>query len=226
MDGREIVRRGYDTIARRYDAWSSGTPPTTDRHLSLLRSQVAPGDRVVDLGCGSGRRTLPFRARGLRWIGVDVSASQLELAREIDRDITLVQADIARPLFRPASFAAAVALFSIIHVPRERHATLLAELASWLRPTAPFVMTLGVSDDPGDIEPDWLGAPMYWSGFDAGTNIRLVQAAGFDVESAEIDDVLEDGEPVPFLCVLARRRESAAPTVRGSGASAPRTPPA
>jgi SAM-dependent methyltransferase len=205
MDETDIVRRGYDVVARRYDAWASSLPPTTERHLELLRSQTPSDARILDLGCGSGRRAAPRRVGAVRRIGVDISAAQLALARRIDPSFPAVQADIARPLFRAGSFDAAVALFSIIHVPRERQPTLFAELASWLRSRAPFVATLGTTDDPGSIEDDWLGAPMYWSGFDAGTNLRLLGEAGFRVEDARIDDVLEDGVPVSFLCVFARR---------------------
>lgn len=42
-------------------------------------------------------------------------------------------------------------------------------------------------------------------GFEARRNVTLVEAAGMTIVEHAIDDVLEDGEPVPFLCVFARR---------------------
>jgi hypothetical protein len=46
---------------------------------------------------------------------------------------------------------------------------------------------------------------MYFSGFDATTNRRLVREAGLDLLSAEEITSDEDGVPVTFLWVVARR---------------------
>jgi SAM-dependent methyltransferase len=203
-DPTDLVRRGYDAIAPAFLDWHAEPGPRTIEHVRLLAAELRPNDLLLDLGCGPGTKTADLGAG--RRFGVDVSAGQLAIACRLDPAFVVVQADIARPLFRPASFDAAVALFSIIHVPRERQAGVLALLAASLRPGAPFVATLGVGDNPGEIDDDWLGAPMYWSGFDAETNLRLLREAGFDLEDDAIEDVLEEGEPLRFLSVFARRR--------------------
>jgi hypothetical protein len=46
---------------------------------------------------------------------------------------------------------------------------------------------------------------MFFSHFDAGTNLRLVTESGFDVARQEVVAEDEDGEPASFLWVLARR---------------------
>ena len=63
---------------------------------------------------------------------------------------------------------------------------------------------MGSGDDPGTIQQDWLGTPMFFSGFDAAANTRLLQDAGFDIFEAEVITHEEDGQPVAFLWVLAR----------------------
>ncbi len=105
----------------------------------------------------------------------------------------------------PASFDAVVAFFSIIHVPREEQPELLAQIARWLRPGGLFVATMGARATENGYEEDWLGAPMYWSHFDAATNRRLVEEAGLVIESAELETADEDGLPVAFLWVVARK---------------------
>jgi len=51
--------------------------------LALDRLGLLPGQRVVDLGCGSGRTTLKLAARvGPEAVGVDISAEMLARARE------------------------------------------------------------------------------------------------------------------------------------------------
>ena len=40
---------------------------------------------------------------------------------------------------------------------------------------------------------------MFWSGFDAEENQRLVESAGLDIISATVETDLELGDPVSFL---------------------------
>jgi SAM-dependent methyltransferase len=59
-----------------------GGPPG---QLAMDRLELRPGQRVVDLGCGSGRTTLELAARvgpGGEVVGVDISAEMLARGRE------------------------------------------------------------------------------------------------------------------------------------------------
>jgi SAM-dependent methyltransferase len=55
-----------------------------DRTLTSLGVEIAPGDEIVEIGCGVGRITRPLaeRAGGVR--ALDVSPRMLELARELN----------------------------------------------------------------------------------------------------------------------------------------------
>jgi tellurite methyltransferase len=60
-----------------------GTDPTEfAREVSAL---LQPGARVLDLGCGEGRDSVFFAARGCDVTGVDVSASGLRKAERLAR---------------------------------------------------------------------------------------------------------------------------------------------
>jgi ubiquinone/menaquinone biosynthesis C-methylase UbiE/uncharacterized protein YbaR (Trm112 family) len=45
------------------------------------RRSVRPSERVLEIGCGSGRQTLPLTERGANVVAVDLSESMLSLAR-------------------------------------------------------------------------------------------------------------------------------------------------
>jgi hypothetical protein len=55
-------------------------------------------------------------------------------------------------------------------------------------------------------EQDWLGEPMFWSSFEPEMTTELVKSSGLAVEWARIETADEDGVPVRFLWILARRR--------------------
>ncbi len=75
--------------------------------------------------------------------------------------------------------------------------------------------TLGLGDCAASVDPNWLGAPMYWSSFDRATSLHLLGQAGFVVQRACEETADEDGVAVTFLWVLARRQRQEAPE-RGS----------
>jgi hypothetical protein len=56
-----------------------------------------------------------------------------------------------------------------------------------------------------DRTEEWLGVPMFFSGFDADTNRRLVREAGFELLVAEVVWMREPGLDVAFLWVLGQR---------------------
>src|SRR5207248_7752417 len=113
-------------------------------------------------GCGPGVPAARL-ARRHRLTCVDGSAAQLELARAAVPVAAFVHADMTALELSPASFDAAIALFSIPHVPRDEQLPLLRQIRGWLRPGGLFLATLAVSETAGVLDPDWLGVPMYAS---------------------------------------------------------------
>ena len=205
MDRRtEIVQRGYDRIGQDYAEWrSTHGPDVRGAYLERVCSSLTAGARVLDLGCGTGAHATAALAASYEVVGVDLSVQSLERARAVMRDVPLVQADITTVGFKPQSFDAVVAFYSLIHVPREDHAHVLAAVATWLRPGGWFVGSFGARTG-SDGEGEFLGASMYWSSWDEATTLRLVREAGLDVVSARRETEDEDGRPVEHFWIVAR----------------------
>jgi 2-polyprenyl-3-methyl-5-hydroxy-6-metoxy-1,4-benzoquinol methylase len=144
-------------------------------------------------------------ARGFDVVGIDGSANQVAMARRNVPAAEFIHGDMTTAAFRPGSFDAVAAFYSISHVPRDEHATLLQRVAHWLKPDGLLIASLGSSDCAGWIG-EWLGAEMFFSHYDAGTYERLVRAAGFTIECAELVD--QDKDDARFLWVIARRQET------------------
>jgi SAM-dependent methyltransferase len=206
QDPKRIVEDGYDRIAERYAEWSRGIrTEERGRYATLLLNLLSPGVTVLELGCGAGGPTTQALAARFRLTGVDLSARSIELAQRNVPGATFIHADMTRVSFPPQAFDGITAFYSIIHVPRAEHAPLLGRIASWLRPGGWFVAALGATDTEAGFETNWLGAPMYWSGYDPATGRRLVEAAGLVVQRATVETADEDGQPVSFLWVVAQR---------------------
>lgn len=201
-----LVARGYDRIATRFGEWSAGVRVDERERYTRLVTELNPaGARLLDLGCGAGAPTTKRLAEHFVVTGVDISPAQVAMARQNAPKATIVQADLLELTWPDASFAVVTAFYSITHLPRDRHAEVFAKIWRWLTPGGMFVAALGANDHPDAVDADWLGAPMFFSHFDAATNQRLLVAAGFTLEHAAVETAVEDGRPTPFLWVVARR---------------------
>jgi SAM-dependent methyltransferase len=205
MDPKRIVAAGYDTMAERYLEWSDLRPsPTRLRYLALALELIPPGSDVLELGCGAGIPMTAALARDSAVTGVDISATQLEMARRNVPSAAFIKADMTALAFEPASFDAVVAFYSLTHVPRDEQVDLIERIRGWLRPGGVFIASMGADDEPGEVEPDWLGVDMYFSHFGAKANRRLVERAGLVIERAELAVEPEDRHDARFLWVVAR----------------------
>lgn len=205
-DPKAIVARGYDAIAERYLAWAMGVR-VAERggYLQIVNNSLPDGAAVLELGCGAGIPITQRLAERFIVTGVDLSARQIELARRNVPTATFLHGDMTDVDFAPASFDGVCAFYAITHVPRAEHAAMLGKIATWLRPYGLFVASFSHYGSVGEIEADWLGAPMYFSGYDAETNRRLVTDAGLTIEIAQAETNDEFGKPATFFWIVARK---------------------
>ncbi len=205
MDPKRLVADGYDRIAEGLLRGHRPSPAGRRRaYLERLTDGLPDGAWVLDLGCGPGVPHTEWLSRRFRVVGVDISRSQLMIARRHVRCATFLLADMCSLQFRPESFDAIAAMYSIIHVPRGQHERLLQDLFAFLKPSGRLFAVLGAGAWEG-TEPNWLdlGAEMFWSHFDADTGLSLLRSARFrPVESKIEPDNLGGGA---HLFVLAEK---------------------
>lgn len=204
----EIVRRGYDRIAEEYLRSRRADDPDI-RLVWDLSEQITPGGRVLDAGCGAGWPISALLAERFVVSGIDLSTGQLRLATANVPDAGFAAADLRALPFIDATFAAIVSTYALIHVPREDHATVLAEMRRILQPAALLLVTMGASDLQDDVDDDYLGTgvAMYWSHYGREANLRLVESAGLEIVREELIVENEGFGGGAHLFVLARRPE-------------------
>jgi SAM-dependent methyltransferase len=203
-DAVRVVAAGYDALGARYGEWRGSVEANPVRPWLEEFERSIPAGRVVDLGCAAGEPATRFLIeRGRDVTGVDVSEVQLALARVAFPHARFVRADMTAFDLAPGSVAGVVALFSMIHVPRERLGATLGHIRRWLLPGGAFLATFTARDNPGAIE-DWLGTQMFFSGFAPVATIALLREAGFTIGRDEVISIREPEGDVSFHWVLAR----------------------
>ena len=206
-DPKQIVARGYDAIALRYAEWKDASGWPTMQWLRELLERLDDGSRVLELGCGRGVPATRELAKRHDVVGVDISSSQIALARHHVPEASFVHADVMELDLPAESFDAVVSIYMFGHIPSDEQGELVERIASWLRSGGWLLTTMGARDEdvPEMVEDDWLGAPMYFAGVGREKSLRWLDAAGLAVERAEVIPQIEHGQEVRFLWVLATK---------------------
>lgn len=101
--GGEWAQRTYEAMAPVYDAFTGHyeSEAWIADLVKALKRRGLTGNRLLDVGCGTGASFLPMLAEGWEVTGCDISAAMLELAREKAGDaVRLTLADMLElPVF-------------------------------------------------------------------------------------------------------------------------------
>ncbi|MBI4564548.1 MAG: methyltransferase domain-containing protein [Planctomycetes bacterium] len=149
------IRDTYDARAGRYDALVRMLSLGGDseyRRQAVAALRLRPGDRVLDVGCGTGlnfRWILKAVGPAGRMVGTDLSYGMLRRALR-HPNLRLVQATASRDIFKPASFDAILSTYVITTLLDQE---MIAPILGALKPGGRLV----IADDT--LPPGWFIGP-------------------------------------------------------------------
>jgi ubiquinone/menaquinone biosynthesis C-methylase UbiE len=150
---KQGVRGVYERIADEYDRRIPGRTPVdrrfTDSEMTFLLNRVSPGDTVLDMGCGTGRFTVPMAELGAEVTGFDLSPSMLAqlhaTARDRGQEVETCEGDMAHLPFDDGTFDVVTSMLALMHIPIEDRQRVFLEAARVLKPGGRFL--LGVKNE-------------------------------------------------------------------------------
>lgn len=141
------VRSAYEEPAQVAAFSAVAGEGLTPFEAALVRQGFVPGQRILDVGCGGGRETVPLVQAGFSLVAMDVSLAMIRAATAhaaaCGAHCPAVVASAAALPFKPGVFDGVAMLGQVIaHVPG-RQGRVAALRASWhaLRPGGTLIMT-------------------------------------------------------------------------------------
>ncbi len=155
-------------------------------YIDLEELDVRPGDRVLDLGCGSGQFSLPMLKRGYRMVSADLDAPRLKLFHELGSKDGLkgcpTRTDAAKLAFETACFDAVVCREMLEHIIDP--APVMDEIRRVLKPGGKLCVTVPSSRTERWfqwVNPEWLEMAGHVHVYSRKELTRVLEAGGFHV---------------------------------------------
>jgi ubiquinone/menaquinone biosynthesis C-methylase UbiE len=138
----------YNRIAGDYDkripGFTSLDATFSDTEISFVLDRVDATDDVLDIGCGTGRITIPAARRARSVTGFDLTEAMIGQAAQKARDegvqVRFEQGDMADLPFPDDSFDVVVSMLALMHVPPADHPRVFSEVRRVLRPGGRLVI--------------------------------------------------------------------------------------
>ncbi len=156
----DTVRKTFTDWAPIYNATHAWTLPK--RRTARLALGLRPGDRVLDLACGTGLNFPHLRelvGENGKVIGVDLTPAMLDIARNLItkrgwKNVEVREADAAKLPFPDASFDKAMVSFALVIIPD--YVKAIEEVRRVLVPGGRFAaleMRAGIHSLPAWLQP-------------------------------------------------------------------------
>lgn len=182
---------GPDDILHTYqqvgEAWDRQRPQTLHERAWLERFwAAAPGNRVLDLGCGAGRPIATwFVAHGARVTGVDGAQTMCEQLASNVPTARAIHADM-RTLDLSERFDAILAWNSFFHLSRGAQREMFAIFAAHCAPNAVLMFTSGPKsgEEIGAVD----GRAVYHASLDPADYRSLFETHGFSEMAFVVED--------------------------------------
>ncbi|GAA2913403.1 demethylmenaquinone methyltransferase [Actinoplanes cyaneus] len=113
------VAEMFNGVARRYDLTNTVLAFGQDRgwrHATRAALGLRPGERVLDVGAGTGVSTDELGRSGTFAVGADLSIGMLQAGRRVRPDVPLLAGDALRLPFADATFDAVTISFALRNV--------------------------------------------------------------------------------------------------------------
>ena len=183
------TRERHARITEGYDRWASafarkGEDSTRDwfrEPQSRFRELLEPGAPVLDVGCASGLEMGDLSALDLAPFGLDLSQTQLRMARTRLPSAGLARGTALALPFRTGVFGGVWASASLPHLARRELPGALAEIRRVLCDGGAFYASVQRGSGEGWVRGDAVGTDLWYAFFEEGEWHDLLTDAGFSI---------------------------------------------
>lgn len=147
---KTVIKTVYEEIANEYDERIPGSTASdklfTETEFNFLLNRINSSDNVLDMGCGTGRFTIPIAQKARKTTGLDISAAMLakadEKSQKLSLNIDFQEGDMANMPFEDSSFDVITSMLALMHIPLENRQQVFVEASRVLKPGGRMIVSV------------------------------------------------------------------------------------
>lgn len=175
-----ITKKVYDDIAKEY-AETYYNWPDIESYTSIFFKYLR-GNKILDVGCGSGRDAKYFVNKNYEYVGLDISEGMIKIAKEKNPNANFVLGDMRKLPFENNSFDGIWSMSSLLHIPKTEIVNVLKEFNRVLNKDGIFYCSLQKGTFEGFRENDsYDKQSRYFSYFLEDEIKDYLEKAGFQI---------------------------------------------
>lgn len=156
--------------------------PFEKTFFERLAEALDQGAKILDIGSGPG---IPYDLylvqNGFDVTGIDLSEKHIRISSKNVTSAEYLLGDFLDYSFQHRQFDAVLSLYTLFHIPRDKHVQAILKIASLLKPAGHLLITVGTEDVPYKEREKFCGGRMAWSYYDTETNIDMITQCGFTI---------------------------------------------
>jgi len=200
----QSVRESYDRVAEEYARrlFNELQQKPLDRELlNRFAAEVIGRGEVCDMGCGPGHVARHLRDSGTTVFGLDFSPRMLEHARQLNPDISFLEANMMALDLQDGRLAGIAAFYAVVNIPKESLTVVFREMERVLQPGGLLLVAFHTGDEVLHEDELW-GLPISLDFFFFQPSViqQYIEAAGLAVE-----EIIERGPYPPEVEYQSRR---------------------
>ncbi len=194
MDKTETTIASYNANAKAYAGKFMEYAPYVEQ-VNEFAKLLAPGDEVLDVGCGPGNVAKQLlTAKTLKITGIDLSDEMVRLAAANVPTGKFLCQDIRQAEFLSRQFDAVILSFSIVHLNDAEAYALLRKAGSWLKDKGVLYLSFMAGKKAGFEQTSFSQDPIYFNYYSRDEVERFLSLQGVTVfHSAEQGYLETDG---------------------------------
>ncbi|OGH12325.1 MAG: hypothetical protein A2776_02335 [Candidatus Levybacteria bacterium RIFCSPHIGHO2_01_FULL_40_10] len=147
MDWKKTTRESYDRHAKDFELHSKTYRGKSKDWIDFFVSHFKKNDKILDVGCGSGRDSRYLFDRGLNVVGIDFSKELIKIAKKKNPKGKFLVMDFEDMDFPDSSFNGVWAHASLLHVPKDKLLSILKKIQSIMKEGGLFFSSFRVGKD-------------------------------------------------------------------------------
>lgn len=177
----DVLKKTIETYEQTADLYNSLYPDVNKDNIDFFIDKLN-GDKILDIGCGSGRDAEYFLNKGLDVIGIDLSNRFIEISQAKVPKAKFIKMDMRNINFPVNSFDGIWSMASILHIPKLEVKDTIIKFREVLKTNGIIYISVKLGEGERFVKKDrYKGLEKFFAFYTKSEMSDLLENCGFEI---------------------------------------------